>query len=146
MTCKDVMTPNPRVCTTVASAQAAAELMREENVGVIPVVDETSKKLVGVITDRDLCLAVVATSKSPQKVVVSDIMSKELVTCKPEEDIRNCEERMKAHQIRRIPVVDDNGRCIGIISQGDLAVRLSQPEEVHETVREISKPGRSQAA
>ena len=146
MTCKEIMTSNPRICTTTATAQSAAELMREENVGSIPVVDETSKQLVGVVTDRDLCLAIIAAGKSSHDVLVSDVMSKDLVTCKPEEDIRICEERMQARQIRRIPVVDGKGRCIGIISQGDLAMKLSRPEEVHQTVREISKPGRSKAA
>jgi CBS domain-containing protein len=146
MTCKEVMTPYPKMCSTGANAQAAARIMQLEDVGVVPVVKEKTQRLVGMVTDRDLCLEVVAKGQNPQQVLVSDCMSAVLITCKPEDDIRDCEEQMKTYQVRRIAVVDEHGCCVGIISQGDLALRLDQSEEVHDTVREISKPGHSLAA
>ena len=146
MTCKELMTSSPKMCSTSANAQAAARIMHVEDVGAVPVVKDKTQKLVGMVTDRDLCLEVVAKGQHPQKVLVSDCMSAVLITCKPEDDIRDCEQQMKTYQVRRIPVVDEHGCCIGIISQGDLALRLDQSEEVHDTVREISKPGHSMAA
>src|SRR5919204_3871266 len=108
MTCKDVMTANPRTCTTAASLQAAAQIMKEENIGMVPVVDERTRQLVGVVTDRDLSLEVVAEAKNPVALTVADIMSKYPVTCKPDDDVKICEQLMKEHQVRRIPVVDEN--------------------------------------
>ena len=147
MKCKDVMTQNPKCCTTSASAQEAAQFMKEENIGIVPVLDEKTQKLVGVVTDRDLCLGVVAGGKNPNEVKASEYMSKNPFTCRTEDDIQKAEEHMKKHQIGRIPVVDQNGLCIGIISQADIALKGGQPKEVFETVREISKrSARAQAA
>ena len=74
MTCKEIMTANPTTCTATTHAQAVALIMSEEDVGVVPVIDEKSKRLVGLVTDRDLCLEVVAEGKSPQEVRVSAVM------------------------------------------------------------------------
>jgi CBS domain-containing protein len=146
MKCKDIMTSNPTTCATSATAQAAALIMNEENVGVVPVVDGQTKRLVGVVTDRDLCLDVVAEGKNPQAVKIGDLTHDNLVTCRAEDDIELCLERMKSHQIRRMPIVDQQGLCIGIISQGDIALKMKQAEDVHDTVREISKSRGRQAA
>jgi CBS domain-containing protein len=146
MTCKDVMTPYPKMVSTSANAQAAARIMQVEDVGAIPIVKEKTQKLIGMVTDRDLCLEVVAKGRNPQQVPVSDCMSAVLITCKLGDDIQDCERLMKTYQVRRIPVVDEHGCCVGIISQGDLALKVDQAQEVHDTVREISKPGHSIAA
>jgi CBS domain-containing protein len=146
MKCKDIMTPNPTTCTRSATAQAAALIMSEEDVGIVPIVDSKTKQLLGVVTDRDLCLDVVAAGKHPEEVHVSESLHANPVICKAEDDVEVCLTRMKEHQIRRMPIVDEAGICIGIISQKDLALNLEQSENVHETVRKISQPSRAQAA
>jgi CBS domain-containing protein len=145
MKCKDIMTRNPTTCAATATAQAAALIMSEEDVGVVPVVDEQDR-LMGVVTDRDLCLDVIAGGKNPQEIRIREVLHADLVTCRPEDDIERCLEQMKSHQIRRIPITDEDGRCVGIISQGDIALKVRQAEEVHDTVREISKSGAAHAA
>ena len=146
MTCKDIMTPNPTTCTPSATAQAAALIMSEEDVGIVPIVEADTGRLVGVVTDRDLCLDVVAAGKHPAEVRVSESLHADPVTCTAEDDVEVCLARMKEHQIRRMPIVDESGSCIGIVAQKDLALHLGQSENIHETVREISRPNRTPAA
>ena len=146
MTCKEIMTANPTTCTATTHAQAVALIMSEEDVGVVPVIDEKSKRLVGLVTDRDLCLEVVAEGKSPQEVRVSTVMSRPLATCLAEDDLQRCLNLMKEHRLRRIPIVDEKGQCVGIISQRDIALHMTQPQEVHETLREISRSHGAEAA
>jgi CBS domain-containing protein len=146
MTCKEIMTANPATCTPTAHVQAVALIMSEEDVGVVPVIDEKSKRLVGLVTDRDLCLEVVAGGKSPQEVRVSTVMSRPLATCLADDNLQLCLDLMKEHQLRRIPIIDESGHCVGIISQRDIALHVSQPQEIHETIREISRSHGSKAA
>ena len=114
--------------------------MRDENVGSLPVVADTqSCKLIGVITDRDICCAIVAEGLDPKNTTIEKHISSDLVTCRDGENLDKCERAMQEHQIRRIPVVDGDGRCIGIVSQADLALK-DKPEKVSKTVAEISKP------
>lgn len=142
MKCKDIMTPNPSYCSPEDISVKPAKIMRDEDVGIVPVCEQ-DKKLVGVVTDRDICLTVVAEERNPREVKVSDCMSEDLVTCKPEEDIRKAADLMKEYQVRRIPVVDNQGRILGMISQADIALKVGKPEEVTETVQEISKPSKA---
>jgi CBS domain-containing protein len=142
MTCKDVMTTNVATCSPQASTQAAALIMSEEDVGIVPVVDPETQRLVGVVTDRDLCLDVVAAGKHPRETHVSDSLHAQPVTCRPDDSIDTCLHLMQQHRVRRIPIVDDEGLCIGIVSQKDIALRVPQPHAVHETMREISRPVR----
>src|SRR3569832_2031391 len=118
MKCKDVMTPNPRACAPSASSVEAARIMRDEDVGIVPVVEQNQLK--GVVTDRDLCLEVIAEARNPQEVKVSECMSEDLVTCKQDDDVQKAADLMKEHQVRRIPVVDDQGRLVGMIAQADI--------------------------
>jgi CBS-domain-containing membrane protein len=120
--------------------------MKEEDIGIVPVVDERTRKLMGVVTDRDLSMEAVAESKDPIATTVADVMHSSLITCKPEDDIETCEKLMKEHQLRRIPIVDESGCCVGIIAQADIALKVRQPEDVQEVVREISKPTTRRAA
>jgi CBS domain-containing protein len=146
MNCKNLMTPNPKVCTPSMTSEEAARIMGQENVGALPVIDRTSKKLVGIVTDRDLCLGVIAKGRNPAEVHVSDCMSTHLLTCGPQDDVQYCEQLMKQHQIRRIVVIDEHGCCMGIISQGDLALYTEGAQEIHDTLREVSKPGHAKRA
>lgn len=139
MKCKDVMTLNPKCCMTSASAQEVAQLMKEENIGIVPILDEKTQKLMGVVTDRDLCLGVVAGGKNPKEAKASEFMSKNPHTCREEESVQKAEEQMKKGKIGRIPVVDSNGLCVGIISQADIALRGGQPKEVFDTFRAVSQ-------
>lgn len=142
MKCKEIMTPNPRYCSPQATSIEAAKIMRDEDVGIVPICEQ-DKKLVGVVTDRDICLTVVAEERHPREVKVSECMSEELVTCKPEDDVRKAEDLMKEYQVRRIPIVDDQGRILGVIAQADIALKVGKPQEVTETLKEISKPAQA---
>ncbi len=140
MKCKDIMSRNPKSVTVSSTAMQTAHLMKNENIGICPVVDEKSQKVVGVVTDRDLCLGVVAEGKNPAMVKVLELMSGRVISCHPDDDIHRVESLMKEYQVRRVAVVDQNGCCVGMISAGDLALKLDQPIEIYETVRGIAKP------
>jgi CBS domain-containing protein len=133
------MTPHPSTCTPHATAQAAALIMSEEDVGIVPIVDPETNRLLGVVTDRDLCLDVVAAGKHPETMRVESILHADPVTCHTEDDIALCLMRMEESQVRRIPIVDDAGACVGIIAQKDLVLHVTEPERLSSLLREISK-------
>ena len=140
--CSEVMTADPACCLTTDTVQQAAQLMKSEDVGPIPVVEnEQSKMLAGIITDRDLAIKVVAEGKTPDNVLVQDVMTPDPVTCRPEDNLQYALDAMAANQVRRIPVVDENNCIVGIIAQADVATRIEEPEQVAEVVEEISQPG-----
>lgn len=140
MKCQDVMTSPVKSVTVSSTAKQAAHLMKNANVGFLPVTDEKRKKVLGVVTDRDLCLGIVADGKDPGEVKVSEFMNSEVIFCHPDDDMRYVETLMKTYQVRRIAVVDRNENCVGVISEADLFLKGMEPQEVYETVREISKP------
>ncbi|WP_447985056.1 CBS domain-containing protein [Nitrospira sp. Nam74] len=146
MNAKNLMTPNPKVCTPSMTSEAAARIMEQENVGALPVIDGASKKLIGIVTDRDLCLGVIAKGYSPAAVTISNCMTTHLLTCGPQDNVEYCEQLMKQHQVRRIVVIDEHGCCMGIISQGDLALYIQSPQEIYDTLREVSRPGHAKRA
>ena len=140
MTCKDVMTDNPECCVPSDAVSRAAEIMMYEDVGPVPVVrDRSSRTLVGLITDRDIAVKVVAAGMDPRLTNVGDVMSKDLVTCRVTDDYSNALHAMARHQVRRIPILNDDGSLAGIISQADIA-RQSSEKELGEVVEEISEP------
>jgi CBS domain-containing protein len=139
MKIREVMSSNPVCCLPADSAQRVARMMCDHNIGSIPVViDQDSRKLVGVITDRDLCCAVVADGLDPKSTAIEKFMTLNPVTCREGENVENCERLMQEHQIRRMPIVDADDHVIGIVAQADLALKDS-PERVSKTVAEISK-------
>ena len=140
MKCSQVMTPQPSTCTPQATAQAAALIMSEEDVGIVPVVEPETQRLLGVVTDRDLCLDVVAAGKHPEMLRLVTILHEHPVTCRLDDEVEVCLLRMKEHQIRRMPIVDDSGVCVGIIAQKDLALQLGESEQVSSLLRAVSKP------
>lgn len=140
MKVREVKTANPVCCVPTDTAQKAAQILRDQHVGSLPVIrDQLSRQLVGMITDRDICCSVVADGLDPKSTPIEKYFSTDLVTCCDDDNLDKCEQAMQEHQIRRIPVVDDEGRCIGIVSQADLALK-DKPEKVSRTVAEISKP------
>lgn len=135
------MTRDPICCLSTDTASKAAQLMRVVDVGSIPVVeDEQTLKLVGIVTDRDLAMRVVADGRSANLTRVADVMSHEIITCRASDDLQKAVDAMSLHQLRRIPVIDDDHRIVGIISQADIATRVERSEEIAEMVKEISQP------
>jgi CBS domain-containing protein len=135
------MTPDPTCCNSGDPVVNAAEIMKIEDVGAVPVVDAPdSRKLAGIITDRDIVLQVVAEGRDVRGVRIEEVMSRNPVTCRPDEDVQNALDRMAQHQVRRIPVVDGKGRVVGIISQADVLTRLDQPEKTAGVIEDISQP------
>jgi CBS domain-containing protein len=139
--CKDIMTRNPVCCLKTDSVEHAAELMKQRDIGPLPVVeDNRSKKLVGIVTDRDLAIKVLADRRDPKTTKVGDVMSSNPVACSPEDDLERALNAMEDHQVRRIPVVDSNACIVGIIAQADIATRIEQPEKTAEMVEQVSRP------
>jgi CBS domain-containing protein len=140
MTCAEVMTPSPTACQPQHTAIEAAELMRREDCGLVPVVSE-SGKLIGVLTDRDIVIKVVAEGRDPRNTAVSEVMSSDLVTCLPNEAIETVMEQMASRQVRRIPIVERDGSLVGIVAQADIATRLGQDHATGQVVQAISEEG-----
>jgi CBS domain-containing protein len=139
-TCGDVMTRNVVCCVPEDTVEDAARIMKREDVGPVPVCkDPDSRRLVGIVTDRDLAMKVIAEGRDPRRTRVADVMSKDLVTCREEDSVEEATSAMSRHQIRRIPIVDDSNCVIGIIAQADVATRMGEPEKTGDVVEEISK-------
>jgi CBS domain-containing protein len=138
MQVREFMTAHPACCPPFATVQDAARMMCDRGVGEIPVVDRHGG-LVGVITDRDITCRVVAHGQNPMLTPVSRVMSQPVVTCAPQTDLTTCCRIMEVNQIRRLPVVDFRGCCVGIVSQADIA-RAAGACEAGEVVREVSMP------
>lgn len=140
MKCSEVMTKDPSCCLPTDTVFEAAKLMKSEDVGPIPVVgDKQAKKLEGIVTDRDLALKVVAEGLDPNVTKVQDVMTTNVVACRPDDDANQALELMEEHQVRRIPIVDENRRLVGIIAQADVATRMEGRQKTGEVVKEISK-------
>ena len=140
-TCSEIMTETPRACLPNDSLENAAKLMKTENVGSIPIVESPdTRRLVGIITDRDIALQIAASHFNPQGTKIEEIMSRDPIVCHESDTIQSAMDAMAAHQVRRIPVVDNEHRLVGIIAQGDIALRVPNPEKAGKVVKEISKP------
>lgn len=130
-------------CTPWETAEQAAGLMNIHGIGAIPIVaDKRDPLLEGIVTDRDLCCSVVANSKMGSGVRLTEVMNRVPVTCQPEDSVEFCEELMRENQVRRIPVVDKQGRCVGIVAQADVALH-APAQEVARTIAEISRPSKT---
>jgi CBS domain-containing protein len=141
MTCEQVMTRNPQCCAPTDSATRVAKIMKIEDVGSVPVCGgRGSRRLMGIVTDRDLAIQIVADGRDPHTTAVQDIMTREPYTCRVDEDLETAIDRMESNQIRRIPVVDADGALAGIISQADIAIRGQDRDRTAEVVEEISRP------
>jgi CBS domain-containing protein len=142
MLVRELMTHEVVCCTPWDTARAAARRMKERGFGALPVVSDLSDPLLeGIITDRDLCCGVVAEGKNANATKVSELMTPVPVTCEPENSLEECVELMQGNQVRRIPVVDKRGRCIGIVAQADLVLR-APTVQVAQMMKEISKPSK----
>jgi CBS domain-containing protein len=133
---RELMTVNPRSLESGSTVTEAARLMRDEDVGIVPVTE--GEKLVGTVTDRDIAIRVVAEGKSPETVTVGEIASRELVTIDPQQDLDEALKLMAKHQVRRLPVVEEDGKLVGIVAQADVA-RHASDEQTGDLVEDISK-------
>jgi CBS domain-containing protein len=133
---RDLMTENPSSCERTTPVAEAAKVMAREDVGPIPVVD--GDRLVGLVTDRDLVLRVLAEGRDPQSTTVGEVASSALVTVSPDDSLDQALKLLAQHQVRRLPVVEDD-RLVGIVAQADIA-RHADEVQTGEVVEEISKP------
>jgi CBS domain-containing protein len=132
---QEAMTPNPTTIEATTTAQEAARIMKSEDVGSLPIVDRD--KLIGVVTDRDLAIRIVAEGRGADKTV-GEIASKDVVTVDPEQSIDEAARLMAEHQVRRLPVVEEDGRLVGILAQADIA-QAGHDALTGDTVQRISQ-------
>jgi CBS domain-containing protein len=133
---RELMTVRPRTVKAGDSIVEAAKLMKGEDSGIAPIVD--GDRLVGVLTDRDIAIRVVAEGRDPRETKVEEIASQNLVTIDPQQDLDEALRLMAQHQVRRLPVVEEDGKLVGIVSQADVA-RRADSERTGEVVQEISE-------
>lgn len=141
MKAREIMTPNPEVVTPDDPITRAAEIMRDRDVGIVPVVDDrTGMRLQGVITDRDIAVRHVARN-CPSTCTVGDHMTTDKIDAvSPEAELDEIIDVMERDQIRRVPVLDEEYRLLGIVAQADIATRGASEKEVGELVERISEP------
>ena len=133
---REVMTSNPCTIDADKSVAYAAKMMRDEDVGVAPIVE--GDRLVGVLTDRDIAVRVVAEGRDPVQVKAREVASGDLVTLDPDQDLDEALRLMARHQVRRLPVVEEDGRVVGIVAQADVAHEADE-RKTGEVVEKISR-------
>ena len=122
----EVMTDNPRCVTPETPVAEAARLMKSEDVGSLPILE--GDKVTGIVTDRDIVLQAVAEGKDPSGMPVREIASRELVTIRPDEDLSEALQLMASYQVRRLPVVDEDNRLVGVLAQADVAAGAKEKD------------------
>jgi CBS domain-containing protein len=132
----EVMTDRPRCVTPQTPVTEAAQLMENEDVGSLPILD--GDQLAGMVTDRDIVIRAVAKGKDPKGMPVREVASRDLVTVHADDDLSDALQLMASHQVRRLPVVDDDNRLVGIVAQADIASEAKE-KAVGEMVEDISK-------
>ena len=139
--CSEVMTREPACCEPGEPITRAAQLMKTHDVGSVPVVDSREdRKLIGIMTDRDIVLKVLANDVNVERAVVRDAMTANPAFCREDDDVERAVALMGERQVRRMPVVDGQGRLAGIIAQADVATRVNRDETTGELVEAISEP------
>jgi CBS domain-containing protein len=137
MNVRDAMTARPRSVAPDTPLSQAAYLMKTEDIGAIPIVD--GDRLVGMVTDRDIVVRAVAKETDPRAMPSREISSVDLVTVGPDQDLSDALHLMAQHKVRRLPVVDDENRLLGVVSQADIALE-GKDKSVGEMVADISEP------
>lgn len=143
MLAREIMTTDPECVRAGDTIERAAEVMRDIDVGLVPVVDGADEpRLIGVVTDRDIVMRHVAPGHGNGCKVEEAMTRDGLVTASPDDDVDDVMRRMRKAQVRRVPVVEDGGLLLGIVSQADLALQAEDEREVERTVEAISRPAR----
>ena len=133
---REVMTDRPRCVTLETPISEAAQLMESEDIGSLPILE--GEQLAGMITDRDIVIRAVAKGKDPRGMPVREVASRELVTVYADDDLANALKKMASEQVRRLPVVDEDNRLVGVLAQADVALEAKE-KAVGELVEEISR-------
>ena len=133
---RDIMTSNPRTVEPSKTVVDAARIMKQEDAGVVPVTE--NGRLTGMVTDRDIAIRVVAEGKDPKSTTVREVASTDLVTIDPQQDLDEALRLMAKHQVRRLPVVEEDGRLVGVVAQADVA-RQGDDTKTGQVVLEISE-------
>jgi CBS domain-containing protein len=134
---REAMTGRPRYVTPDTPVSQVAEVMEADDIGAVPVLE--GEQLRGMVTDRDIVIRAVAKGKDPSGMPVREIFSREVITVGPDDDLANARQLMADHQVRRLPVVDEDNRLVGIVSQADVALEAKE-KEVGQMVGDISRP------
>jgi CBS domain-containing protein len=134
---RDVMTPNPATVSEKDSIKRVAEIMKREDAGVVPVVD--GRKIIGLITDRDIVVRLLAEGKDPGSAKVGEAMSKQVRVVKEDQSVSEVLQLMSREQIRRVPVTNSNNELVGIVSIGDIASDSKETVKVGRAVEDISE-------
>ena len=132
----EVMTQNPCAIDADQPVSYAAKMMKDEDVGLAPIVE--GERLIGTLTDRDITVRVVAEGRDPQTVKVREVASTDVVTVDPQQNLDEALTLMARHQVRRLPVVEEDGRLVGVVAQADVAEE-AKAKKVGELVEEISR-------
>ena len=141
MKAQEIMSRNPTCVTANTPLVEAARLMKTENIGVVPVVESTgSKRLVGVLTDRDIAIRAVAEGRDGATTSVGHVMSSDVRTSAPDDSVEDVMELMGREQVRRVPIVDDRGNLVGIVAQADIVLEARDNRKAEKTVEKISEP------
>ena len=135
--CREIMTATVLATTREMSLKDAAQMMKDGDIGVLPVVERETNKLVGIVTDRDIVVRAVAVGKSAD-ATVAEAMTTELFTAKPDDYAFEAIRTMGERQVRRIPIIDEAGILQGIVSMADVALEMEDEREIAETLEEIS--------
>jgi CBS domain-containing protein len=135
-TVREVMTSNPCSIDAGKTVAYAAKMMRDEDVGIAPIVE--GDRLVGVLTDRDIAVRVVAEGRDPEQVKVTEVASRDVVTLDPQQNLDEALRLMARHQVRRLPVVEEDGRLAGVVAQADVAQEADE-RQTGEVVEQISR-------
>jgi CBS domain-containing protein len=133
---REIMTSNPSTVEPDKTVVDAARIMKQEDAGVVPVTE--NGRLTGMVTDRDIAIRVVAESKDPKSTTVREVASSDLVTIDPQQDLDEALRLMAQHQVRRLPVVEEDGRLVGVVAQADVA-RHGNDTQTGQVVQEISE-------
>ena len=141
MKIQEIMTKDPACVTPGTTVRDAAKVMQQEDTGIVPVVEsEGTKRLIGVVTDRDLAIRVVAEGRDGNTRVSEVMSSGRLATLRPDADVDEAMDRMADEQVRRIPIVDDRGALVGIVAQADVVRKTRDDKKSERTVEQISRP------
>jgi CBS domain-containing protein len=134
---RDIMTANPETVTEKDSVRDAAQIMKKRDTGIVPVVN--GKKIIGLITDRDIVVRLIAEGKDASSARVNDVMTKNVRSVKEDASVDEVLRVMKGAEVRRVPVVNRNDEIVGIVSIGDLAVETNQDNKVGKAIEDISE-------
>ncbi len=139
--CSQMMSRDVACCMASATAQQVAELMKECQIGCVPVVTHThDKTVIGIVTDRDLTIRVLGERRDPVSTTVKEVMTRQVVTCSSESDLDFALGLMEHHRVRRLPIVNELNQLVGMLTQADLAVKMNEPAKTASLMKSLSKP------